>query len=307
MPIVSIVIPTRDRWSWLGEALHSAASQKGVTTEVIVVDDGSSEDPPLPLDEHGARVKVLRLPVNGGVAAARNRGSAEARGDWIAFLDDDDYWAPDHLATLIDRCTEENADFAYSASWVVDERRRALWFRPAPAPGELSHQLHLKNAIGTPSGVIVSTAFWRATGGFDERLAAMADWDLWLRWAAIGQAATTHAPTLAYTEHPANMSLDMRLLLKEFKTLQARYSEGASGRQGPLGGDGFPRWVARGYRRMGMRRSAAAWYLRSAWRGRSPSDALRAGAMLLGEGAMKLGNSNGAAPPPQPTWLPLRT
>jgi glycosyltransferase involved in cell wall biosynthesis len=89
------VIPTRDRWPiFRAHALRSALAQEDVSLEVVVIDDGSTTPPPGISDR---RVRVLRNPVSRGVAEARNRGVADARAPWVAFLDDDDVWSPRKL------------------------------------------------------------------------------------------------------------------------------------------------------------------------------------------------------------------
>src|SRR5436190_21061432 len=94
-PEVSVVIPTRDRWDLLRTTLGGALGQRRVSHEVIVVDDGSADETPTRLAEvSDPRLRTVRLGRSMGAAAARNRGLAEARGDWVAFLDDDDVWAP---------------------------------------------------------------------------------------------------------------------------------------------------------------------------------------------------------------------
>ncbi len=95
-PSISVVIPTYNRAALLPRAIASALEQTYSPCEVIVVDDGSSDDTPQRCGEWGDRIRYLRIP-NGGVAAARNAGIAEARGDWIALLDSDDWWEPAKL------------------------------------------------------------------------------------------------------------------------------------------------------------------------------------------------------------------
>ena len=94
-PRVTVVIPTRDRWSLLPGALESALSQRGVAVDVVVADDGSTTAPPAEVRRSG--VEVVRLETSGGIAAARNAAIVRATGEWVAFLDDDDIWAPDKL------------------------------------------------------------------------------------------------------------------------------------------------------------------------------------------------------------------
>src|SRR5215213_295324 len=98
-PDATIIIPTRDRPDWLPRTLLSALEQQGTEAEIIVVDDGSTTPVSERLTrEAQSRLRVLRNPSSLGVARARNRGIDEARGEWIAFLDDDDVWAPNKLS-----------------------------------------------------------------------------------------------------------------------------------------------------------------------------------------------------------------
>src|SRR4051794_8575982 len=94
-PEITTIIPTRDREDWWPRTLVSALGQKDVEAEVIVVDDGSKTPITTLLSPEGRRrVRVIRHDVHKGPPAARNAGIAEARGRWVALLDDDDLWAP---------------------------------------------------------------------------------------------------------------------------------------------------------------------------------------------------------------------
>src|SRR5918995_1163359 len=102
MPLVTVVVPTRNRPRLLQRTLQSILAQQALADlEVIVVDDGSwPNGAPEPATD--ARVRVVRHQTRAGVAAARNRGIALARGRWIAFCDDDDVWAPDKLVRQLE-------------------------------------------------------------------------------------------------------------------------------------------------------------------------------------------------------------
>lgn len=300
-PKVSVVIPTYNRPELLRRAVDSALAQERVDVQVIVIDDGSAAA--LAPDGLPAEVLVDRTTGPGGVAAARNLGAARAGATWIAFLDDDDWWAPDHLHRLLGVADRSGAGFAYAATWNVDVASGRVALRPAPSRENLATQLLRENAIGTPSCVIVRRSLYARVGGFDPELSVVADWDLWIRLAGAASAAVSPVATVAYAAHNENMSLDLPRLLSEFKLLAARYAEPCLRSGVRFGGPGFAHWIAELHRRQGHRGSAAAWYLRSARvRGRR-LDLLRAVGMLAGERVMRLGRRTIVPAQTRPGWL----
>src|ERR1700756_285138 len=256
-PEVAVVIPTYNRPQLLRRAVASAVDQEHVTPEVIVVDDGST--PPVTSSDLPDGVVVAHTGASGGgVARARNLGVRQARARWVAFLDDDDWWAPDHLARLLAAAEAARAGFAYAGTWDVDVACRQAVLRPAPSPAGLKSELLRQNAIGTPSCLMVSRDLHLSLGGFDGRLSVVADWDLWIRLASAARGAASSPATVAYAAHGDNMSLDLPRLLAEFKRLSDRYA-GVCRAEGIRFGDpGFPRWMAQLHRRQGRRRPAAA-------------------------------------------------
>src|SRR5216684_3578198 len=124
IPEVSVVIPTRNRWGLLSRSgLAAALMQKGVDLEIIVVDDGSTDETPGRLAAlENPRVRVIRHDQRQGVARARNRGVAEAESEWVAFLDDDDLWSPDKLRRQLELANGSSAGFVYGAAIALDER-----------------------------------------------------------------------------------------------------------------------------------------------------------------------------------------
>jgi glycosyltransferase involved in cell wall biosynthesis len=304
-PEVSVVIPTYNRPELLRRAVTSALEQDGVRVEVLVVDDGSS--PRVTADAVPPEVTIACTDAPGGVAAARNMGAHLAQSPWLAFLDDDDWWAPDHLRRLLSVALASGAGFAYTGRWNVNLTTGAVALSPAfPSEGLATRLLH-ENAVGTPSGVIVRRSLYLEVGGCDPSLAAMADWDLWIRLAQAARGAAAPVATVAYALHDDNMSLNIPQLLSEFTRLAERHAA-ACRRHGIRFGDpGFPRWIARLYRDEGRRGLAAAWYLRSAripgWR----LDALRAVGVLLGERVMRLaGRPRPAKDVLAPPWVAAR-
>ena len=114
---VSVVIPTRNRSALLATTLRSVLRQQQVDLEVIVVDEASTDDTPAVLAAIGdTALRVIRHDAPRWLAAARNSGAAEAQGEWLAFLDDDDLWAPDKLVRQIQAAEEANRDWVYAGS-----------------------------------------------------------------------------------------------------------------------------------------------------------------------------------------------
>ena len=124
-PTVSVVIPTRNRAEVLKtHALPSALAQRDVDVEVVVVDDGSDEDDRRAMENlTDSRVRVVRHATREGQSRARNTGIEAARGEWIAFLDDDDLWSPDKLREQLDAAAVAHAEFVYTGGVMVDEGR----------------------------------------------------------------------------------------------------------------------------------------------------------------------------------------
>jgi glycosyltransferase involved in cell wall biosynthesis len=307
MPDVTVVIPTRNRWPLLAGTLSSALAQQDVDFEVVVVDDGSDDETPVRLSEYGDdRVRAFRHDPNQGVARARNRGIEEARGEWVAFLDDDDLWSPMKLRSQLD-AAREHATFAYGSAAEFDERGAIMGIWRAPDPRELAPKL-LTNRNPIPAGcsnVLARTDLVRRLGGFDENLFQLADWDMWLRLAEAGDGAVCPDVLVGYRKHPANMlTVRERDIFAEFAYLTSNHAEASAARGLRFDGVDLARWVAWHHRRAGRRREAARAYLRGAVAYRSPSDVLRAVKTLVNPRAVGPGltPAAGAGEPPPP-WL----
>jgi glycosyltransferase involved in cell wall biosynthesis len=285
-PEVTVVIPTRNRWAFLStSALPSALAQQSVNVEVIVVDEGSSDATAgelTNLDE--PRLRVIRHESARGVAQARNAGIGAALGGWVAFLDDDDLWAPQKLRRQLDAAAAHDASFVYSGAAWLDERKQFLHALAPPDPEGLAARLLRWNEIWAGgSNVLVRTEVVRRLGGFDERLFQLADWDLWIRLALDGPAAAVNHILVGYVMQPESMLLtDRRDVFAEFQYLVEKHREAAA-RLG-TGPDAakFGRWVAAGHLRAGRRRAAARTYAQGAVATRNPALLLRAVVALVG-------------------------
>jgi glycosyltransferase involved in cell wall biosynthesis len=179
-PTVSTVIPTHNRSELLRRALASVAAQTRAPDEVIVVDDGSSDDTCEWL-AHEPGVTLLRQD-NAGVSAARNRGIAAAAGEWIALLDSDDEWAPRKLERQLQAIADEPGYLLCHADeiWIRNGRRVNPMRKHAKAGGHIfTHCLPL--CAISPSAVVMHRQLLDAVGEFDESLPACEDYDMWLR------------------------------------------------------------------------------------------------------------------------------
>jgi glycosyltransferase involved in cell wall biosynthesis len=225
MADVSVVIPTHNRRRLLGQTLWSAMAQRGVDFEVLVVDDGSTDgtaDGVAAVGDH--RVRLLRHEHPRGVATARNTGVAAARGAWVAFLDDDDLWAPDKLARQLDAVRAAGRDWVYAGAVEVDEWHRVLQAEPPIAPAEAMRQLPRRNVVPAgASNVMVHAAALSATGPFDPDLRNTEDWDLFIRLAQRGPPAAVEAPLVAVRFHSGQASLTTARLVEELDLLERRH------------------------------------------------------------------------------------
>jgi glycosyltransferase involved in cell wall biosynthesis len=282
MADVTVVIPTRDRWQLLERtALRSALGQTGVDVEVVIVDDGSREPAPRAIDDaQDPRVHVLRHATSRGVAAGRNAGIEAASAPWVAFLDDDDLWAPHKLRAQLDAAADGGAAFAYAGAVWVDEALQLRRGHAPPEPDGLAEELLRWNVLwGGASNVLARTDVVRGLGGFDPALHQLADWDLWIRLALDGPAAVARDVLVAMVVHEESMLLvDDRDVFLELDHVAAKHREERMRRGVELDRARFARWVADGHLRAGRRGAAARAYVHGT---KAPGNLGRAAAAAL--------------------------
>ena len=180
-PLVTVLIPTYNRGWVLKEAIDSVLSQDFEDFELIVVDDGSTDNTQDILDGYDRDIMVLRQD-NRGVSAARNAGIASASGRFIAFLDSDDLWLPGKLASQVDffNSNPEALICQTEELWIRNGKRVNPKNRHKKFSGMIfKHSLPL--CIVSPSAVMLKKSLLNKTGVFDESLPACEDYDLWLR------------------------------------------------------------------------------------------------------------------------------
>lgn len=224
IPLVSVIIPTRNRAHLLQRTLKSVLKQSTENLEVIVVDDGSTDSTGAFAVAADPRVSVLRNPKPTGVSAARNRGIAAARGEWIAFCDDDDLWAPNKLQEQLTAAGRAGANWAYTGDVNVDDQLHVLSGGPPPDPEAVMTLLPRFNPLASGgSNVVVRANTLAEVGAFDPTLRRTEDWDLWIRIAHKGPPAYVRQPLVAYCFHRGNVVWDPREMVDEARRVAARY------------------------------------------------------------------------------------
>jgi glycosyltransferase involved in cell wall biosynthesis len=286
-PEATVVIPTRNRRELLTRrALPSALGQEAVSVEVVVVDEASSDgtaEALAALDD--GRLLVLRHDVPRRLPGARNAGVERARGRWLAFLDDDDVWAPRKLRAQIDAAEAAAAEWAYGRAVVVDGDLRPLEDDPFPGPEELGSLLDGGNWIpGGGSNVIVRADAFHAVGRFDESLRFFEDWDLWLRLLERGLPAALDEVVMARVEHGSNMVVrDRGEVVEAYERLVGKWRVVTDDDRRSLA-----EWLALEQHRAGRRLSAARMFLATAIRYRSPGNVPASIGALFGPRGLRL-------------------
>ncbi len=180
-PAISVIIPTYNRWPVLRDALESVRAQTCNDFEVIVVDDGSSDETAPELRRMGDAFRVITQ-TRRGAAAARNRGARAAHGRYLAFLDSDDLWLPEKLAVQV-RFMNARPDVAICQTeeiWI----RRGVRVNPKAKHQKPSGDIFRRSldlCLVSPSAVMMTRDLFLSTGGFDETMPVCEDYDLWLR------------------------------------------------------------------------------------------------------------------------------
>jgi teichuronic acid biosynthesis glycosyltransferase TuaG len=155
--LVSIVIPVFNAAPYLSETIRSVLSQSHTNWELLLIDDASQDESAeiiLQYKKADPRIKLLRMETNSGVAAARNKGIAEAQGRYLTFLDADDYWDKNKLARQLSFMQSKNSKFSYTAYMFTDSSG-ALFGKRVHVPEEINYSGALKNNIIWTSTVMI--------------------------------------------------------------------------------------------------------------------------------------------------------
>ncbi|MES2787344.1 MAG: glycosyltransferase, partial [Pseudomonadota bacterium] len=214
-PRVSVVIPCFNQGRYLDEAIQSAIQQTGVQPEVIVVDDASTDATARIASSH-PQVRLVRLSRNGGLANARNAGLGIATGEFVVFLDADDYLRPGALAAGVGcLIAEPDAGLAFGRYVRVNDHGAVI---DSPEPIDIHEDAYsallARNFVEMIATVTFRTEAIEQAGGLDRSLRACEDYDLLLRIARTKRVLQHNTTAACYRMHDRNMSSNNALMLR---------------------------------------------------------------------------------------------
>ncbi|MDY6936872.1 MAG: glycosyltransferase [Cyanobacteriota bacterium] len=202
MPLISAIVPAYNAEKTIRETIDSVIAQTHTDWELIVINDGSTDDTLKVLEQiDEPRMKVFSFE-NAGVAATRNRGIDRATGEYIAFLDSDDLWTPEKLeAQLAALNTNPKAAVAYSWTNYIDESGNVLGAcAHADLQGDIYQILLLADFIGSGSNPLIKASALAEVGKFNPDVVPTEDWDMWLRLAAKYDYAVVPSVQVLYRQ-----------------------------------------------------------------------------------------------------------
>ncbi len=209
---ISVVIPTYNHAHWLPQSIESALHQTLEPHEVIVVDDGSTDN---------TKEIVSRYPVkyiyhdNSGLSATRNRGIQEANCDWIALLDADDYWLPQKLELQAAAIANEGFCYCATTRFFPDGHTEEAEFIDAPRAVTI---LRHHNFID-PSAVLARKELFLQVGGFNTNMPAGEDWEMWLKLSRVCDFVGIPDRLLMYRVAGTGMSANPELFLRSMEDI----------------------------------------------------------------------------------------
>lgn len=226
-PAVGVVIPTRDRPELLKRAIRSVLLQRDASVRIVVVDDSADGSALSTVD--GIAFPGLIYVRSGfrNVGQARNLGASLVKDlPFLSFLDDDDFWMPSRLGSMLEAVTASGCQWAVSGEIKLNANLSLRAVNAPVAARDLCARLRSSNSVpGSASGVLVaSSAFW-SVGGFDAGFRRLEDWDLWLRLAELYPATVVDQPLVLRVSHRSGSSRDLFPMIRglvKFRTKHGR-------------------------------------------------------------------------------------
>jgi glycosyltransferase involved in cell wall biosynthesis len=220
---VAVIIPVFNAGATIAETLWSVRQQTYTALEIVVVDDGSSDDGPAIIERHARQDPRIRLvrQANAGVATARNRGIAETSSRFIAPVDADDLWRPDKIARQMEVIqSDERIGLVYCWFSLIDEQSRVFYNdRRSDAEGDVLEAMIGRNVVGNGSSALMRREAIQSAGGYDPSLRARKaqgceDYKLYYGIAQRYRFGLVRDLLVGYRELPNNMSGDFKQMLR---------------------------------------------------------------------------------------------
>ncbi len=228
-PTVSIVIPTYNRAHLLSRAIQSVLNQTYADFELIIVDDGSTDETEKLVKSFNSRmIRYIRYRENKGEAAARNAGIQSAKGEYLAFLDSDDEWMSEKLEKqmrIFEKAPPE-VGIVYTGFVVTRNKKKKYILSGGMASenGDVFRNL-LKGDFVLPSTILIKVECFKRAGVFDERFSRMADSELFLRMSRYYQFKCVNEPLVIYYPQPDSISANKSTCIKPYKLILEMYFE----------------------------------------------------------------------------------
>jgi len=224
-PAVSVVIPAYNAAKTIGSAIQSVLNQTFQDLEVIVVDDGSTDETPSQAQLFNGHIRYVRQE-HAGPGAARNRGVTEARGAFLAFLDADDLWFPNKLEAQLEIFRREpSVEAVQCSAYLVNDALEVIETRACrPKQDTYLDVLRFRNLPALSSTLLVRKAYLESVGGFSADFEET--WDMACRLARHGRLRSMPDFLALYRQHPGNRSHDMRIFRGSgFRTLRRVFAD----------------------------------------------------------------------------------
>jgi glycosyltransferase involved in cell wall biosynthesis len=279
-PLVSVIVPARDARSTVVDTLESVRRQTVTDLEVIVIDDGSTDDTVARVAcVTDPRITLASFP-GAGPSTARNRGMSRARGAFLSFLDADDLWTPDKLELQLEALHRRgDAGVAYSWTYEIDPAGQPLGRQPPVRhEGDVYAPMLLGFFLGSGSNALLRRGVIETVGQFDPGLQGVEDWEYFLRAAARWPFVVVPRYQILYRQSPHSQSSRVEAMQEQsLRLVERAFASAPAHLQGLK-----PRTLAHVHRylaRVALTREASAGSVERA--GRSLVEALRVDPRLL--------------------------
>lgn len=227
MPRVSVIIPTYNRRNLLGRAINSVLNQTYQDFELIIVDDGSTDNTvKLVKSLNSKKIRFIRHNEKRGVAAALNTGLQSAVGDYMAFLDSDDEWVPDKLESQIRafETSKPEVGIVCTGYWLATNgRRRYVPLMKVNAKEKSIFSNIVKRYFVCTPVLMIKRECFETDGTFDEQFPALSDWELFLRFSRHYRFQSINKPLVIRYRQPDSVSSNLSYFTSGFKLLLEKY------------------------------------------------------------------------------------